>query len=469
VQLQLFLIGVAETRNMLKCIVSSLPALLLVGTILDIVGIARADNPIIQTVYTADPAPLVLNNRVYLFADHDEDGSTNFNMKDWRLYSSADMANWQDHGVVMNLATFSWANDRAWAGQVIPRNGKFYYYVPVQQKSGSMAIGVGVSDNITGPYRDALGKPLVANNEIDPSVTIDENGQAYLYWGNPNLWYAKLNQDMISINGSPVQVQLTTAGFGARRGGANSRATSYEEGPWIYKRNNLWYLVYAANCCSEDIRYSTGPSITGPWTYRGVVMATAGKSFTNHPAIMDFNGSSYFWYHNGALPGGSGYTRSIAVEKFNYNADGTIPTIAMTTNGAPMIGTLDPYTRQEAETIAFSSGLKTETCGEGGMAVSYINNNDYIKVKGVAFGTAGAKTLNVRVASAGSGGKIEVRLGSTSGTLIGTCNVAATGGWQTWTTVSCPISGATGTQDLFFRFTGSGTNTLFNINWWKFE
>jgi len=429
---------------------------------------AQGDNPIVQTIYTADPAPLIYNNTIYLFTGHDEDGSTNFDMRDWRLFTSADMANWQDHGVVMNLATFSWASQRAWAGQVIPRNGKFYFYVPVQKKSGSMAIGVGVADNILGPYKDALGKPLVENNEIDPTVYMDDSGQAYLYWGNPGLSYVKLNQDMISVNGGIVSVQLTTAGFGARRSGTNSRATSYEEGPWIYKRGSLWYLVYAANCCSEDIRYSTGASITGPWTYRGLVMAAAGKSFTNHPAVIDFKGGSYFFYHNGALPGGSGYTRSVSVEKFNYNSDGTIPTITMTTNGPPMIGTLDPYTRQEAESIAFSFGLKTETCSEGGMAVSYINNNDYIKVKGVAFGN-GAKLLSARVSSASNGGKIEVRLGSTSGTLVGTCIVASTGGWQIWTTVSCPISGATGTQDVFFRFTGSGSDSLFNWNWWKFD
>jgi arabinoxylan arabinofuranohydrolase len=365
-----------------KAIAGFLPALLFLATTLNLFTPARADNPIIQTLYSADPAPLIYNNTVYLFTGHDEDGSKDFDMRDWRVFSSKDMANWQDHGVMMNLATFSWASSRAWAGQVIPRNNKFYYYVPVQQKSGAMAIGVGVSDNILGPYKDALGKPLVANNEIDPTVYIDDGGQAYLYWGNPNLWYAKLNADMISISGGPVQVQLTTAGFGARRSGANARATSYEEGPWIYKRGNLWYLIYAANCCSEDIRYSTGPSITGPWTYRGVVMATAGASFTNHPAIIDFGGSSYFFYHNGALPGGSGYTRSVAVEKFNYNSDGTIPTLSMTTAGAPMVGTLNPYTRQEAETIAFSSGLKTEVASEGGLAVSFINNNDYIKVKG---------------------------------------------------------------------------------------
>lgn len=454
---------------MIRSITTALSAALLSVAVLMLAGIAKADNPIVQTLYSTDPAPVVVNNRVYLFTGHDEDGSTNFNMKDWRLYSSADMANWQDHGVVANLATFSWANDRAWAAQVIPRNGKFYFYAPVQQRSGAMAIGVAVSDKIEGPYKDALGKPLVANNEIDPTVYIDDNGQAYLYWGNPGLWYVKLNQDMISYSGGVQQVQLTVAGFGARRSGANSRATSYEEGPWIYKRNNLWYLVYAANCCSEDIRYSTGPSITGPWTYRGVVMNTAGKSFTNHPAIIDYNGTSYFFYHNGALPGGSGYTRSVAIEKFTYNSDGTIPVISMTNNGPPMIGTLNPYVQQEAETIAFSSGLKTETCSEGGMAVSYINNNDYIKVKGAAFGSTGAKTFSARVSSAGSGGKIEVRLASQSGTLVGTCTVAATGSWNTWTTVTCPISGATGTQDIFFKFTGSGSGSLFNFNWWKFE
>ncbi|KAF3914496.1 hypothetical protein AA313_de0206322 [Arthrobotrys entomopaga] len=196
-------------------------------------------------------------------------------------------------------------------------------------------------------------------------------------------------------------------------------------------------------------------------------MPAGGKSFTNHPGIIDFQGNSYFFYHNGALPGGSGYTRSICIEKFSYNSDGTIPSIAQTSSGAPQLGTLNPYVRQEAETIAFSSGLKTEVCSEGGIDVCFIDNGDYIKVKGVAFGT-GAKSLSVRVASATSGGQIEVRLGSTSGTLVGTCSVPGTGGWQTWTTVTCAISGATGTQDLYFRFTGSSGTSLFNFNWWQF-
>ena len=446
---------------------ASLWSVLLLGILTVVSPAARADNPIVQTVYTADPAPLVHNGRVYLYTGHDEDNSTYFTMKEWRVYSSADMVNWTDHGSPMNLGTFSWASANAWAGQVVARNGKFYWYVPVTNRAtGRMAIGVGVSSSPTGPFSDALGHPLAENGEIDPTVFIDDDGQAYLYWGNPNLWYVKLNPDMISYTGAVTQIPLTTAGFGTRTGNS-SRPTLYEEGPWVFKRNGLYYNVFAAQCCSEFIGYSTAPGPTGPWTYRGTIMPTQGGSFTNHPGVIDFNGSSYFFYHNGALPGGGGYTRSVAVEKFSYNADGTIPRITMTTTGAPSARTLDPYVRQEAETIAWSVGVETEPTSEGGMNVGWIENGDYIKVKGVAFG-GGAASFSARVASAGSGGRIELRLGSTSGTLVGTCTVPGTGGWQAWTTVTCPVSGATGTQDLYLRFTG-GSGYLFNVNWWQFS
>ncbi|MFC5663818.1 glycoside hydrolase family 43 protein [Kitasatospora misakiensis] len=426
---------------------------------------AQADNPIVQHIYTADPAPLVYNGRVYLYTGHDEDNSTTFRMREWRVSSSSDMVNWTDHGSPMSLATFSWAGADAWAGQAVYRNGKFYWYVPVRMTNGSQAIGVGVSDSPTGPFRDAIGGPLIQNAEIDPTVFIDDDGQAYLYYGNPRLWYVRLNADMTSYSGSPTQIPLTTAGFGTRTGDAN-RPTQYEEGPWFYKRNGLYYMVFAAKCCSEFIAYSTSPGPTGPWTYRGTIMPTQGSSFTNHAGLVDFNGGSYFFYHNGALPGGGGYTRSVAVEKFSYNADGTIPTINMTTAGVPQVGTLNPYVRQEAETIAWGSGIETEPSSEGGMNIGWIENGDYTKVKGVAFGT-GARSFTARVASGTSGGRIELHLDSTTGPTVGTCTVSGTGGWQSWSTVSCPVTGATGTHDLYLRFAG-GSGYLFNMNWWQF-
>ncbi|CAD0091636.1 unnamed protein product [Aureobasidium vineae] len=326
-----------------------------------------------------------------------------------------------------------------------------------------MAIGVAVANSITGPWKDAIGKPLLENGRIDPTVWIDDNGQAYLYFANPGLFYVKLNADMVSYSGSIVQVPTSVATFGS---GREPDGTTFAEGPWIYKRNNLYYLVYATSCCSENIRYSTGHPITGPWTYRGVVMASTGKSFTNHPAVIDFKGKSYFFYHNGALPGGSGYTRSTAVEPFAYNSDGTIPLLTMTNAGAPQVGTLNPYTRNEAETMALSSGIQTQPTTDGGLAIINIENGDYVKVEGVAFGN-GAKTFSARVTSATSGGKIELRLGSSTGTLVGTCTVPGTNGWRTWQMISCAISGATGTKDLYLKSTG-GSAYLFNVDYWQF-
>ncbi len=431
-----------------------------------------ADNPIVQTSYTADPAPSVYNDTVYLYTTHDEDELVNhfFTMNDWRCYSSTDMVNWTDHGSPLSYKDFSWASGDAWAGQCIYRNGKFYFYVPMKLKVGGKAIGVAVATDPTGPFKDPLGHPLVGNDgswgDINPTVFIDDDGQAYLYWGNPYLRYVKLNEDMISCSGDVVEVPLTAESFGVRS--KDDRATQYEEGPWLYKRNDLYYMLFAAGPIPEHIAYSTAPSATGPWTFRGVIMPTqATSAFTNHPGVCEYKGNWYFFYHNAALPGGGGFHRSVCVEQFEYNEDGTIPTIKMTKEGAPQIGHLNPYDTVQAETICWASGVKTERSSEGGMNVCNIENGDYIKVKGVDF-SKGASSFEARVASGSEGGTIEIRLGGPKGTLAGTCAVPGTGGWQTWKTVTCTVNGAAGIHDLFFVFTGD-SGLLINFNWWKFH
>jgi arabinoxylan arabinofuranohydrolase len=430
-----------------------------------------ADNPIVQTNYTADPAPMVHDGRLYVYTSHDEDVTVNnfFTMNDWRVYSTVDMVNWTDHGSPASYKTFSWGTGDAWAPHGIAKNGKFYLYVPINNSTGSK-IGVAVASSPTGPFTDALGKALIStgSGNIDPTVFIDTDGQAYLYWGNPDLYYVKLNDDMISFSGSPTKVALTTAGFGVRS--KTDRATAYEEGPWFYKRGSLYYLVYPADSTPEKFSYSTSSGPLGPWMYRGDIMAKqtgAGSSFTNHPGVVDYKGHSYLFYHNGALPGGGGYKRSVCVEEFTYGADGSIPMIAMTTAGSKGVENLNPFNQVEAETIAFSSGLKTEVCSEGGIDVTSINNGDYLKVEGVNFGS-GATSFEARVASSTSGGNIELYLDSQTGTLVGTCAVPGTGGAQTWMTKTCTVAGATGVHDLLLKFTG-GSGSLFNFNWWKFS
>lgn len=432
------------------------------------ISVCFADNPIVQTMYTADPAPMVHDGTLYAFLGHDEDGTTGwFRMKDWRLFSTTDVANWTDLGSPMSLTTFSWGRVDAWASHVVYRNGKFYYFAPVRLSGEPFGIGVGISDKPEGPFVDAIGKPLVSGvGYIDPSVFIDDDDQAYLYWGNPRLSMVKLNADMISYSGDIVQVPLN----------ATTVNNMYLEAPWVYKHNGLYYLLYATqnngNPGKEDIRYSTGPSPAGPWTYKGIVQAmqVGAKSWTNHSGVVDYKGNSYLFYHNGDLPGGSDFTRSTCVEQFSHNADGTIPIIPMTKTGPSQIGHLNPFRRTEAETIAFSAGLKTEPCTDegGGVNVTSINDGDYIKVRGVDFGS-GATSFDARVASGATGGTIEIHLDSLNGTLLGTCAIQGTGGDRTWATRSCPVTGATGVHDLFFKLTGTGSNPLFKFNWWRFN
>jgi arabinoxylan arabinofuranohydrolase len=412
---------------------------------------SRADNPIVQTAYTADPAPMVYEDRLYLYTSHDEDVTVNnfYTMNDWKLFSTVDMVNWTDHGVVASLKTFSWSTDNAWAPQGIARNGKIYLYVPLNNNTGAK-IGVAVSDNPMGPFKDPIGRELAQSGAmaIDPTVFVDDDGQAYLYWGNGNLRFVKLNSDMISTSGSVT---------------SNVAMNGFTEGPWFYKRESLYYLVYAGS--DEKISYATSNAPAGPWTYKGDIFGNPSIA-TNHPGVADYKGHSYMFYHNGTLPGGGSFKRSVCVEEFTYGADGSIPKLTMSKEGPAAVATLDPFQQVEAETIAFSSGLKTEPCTDtgAGMNVTSISNNDYIKVKDVDFQN-GVTSFEARVSSSASNAKIELHLDSQTGTLLGTCDVS---GASSWTTKTCEVTGGSGKHDLFLKFVG-GSGDLFKFNWWRFE
>lgn len=451
-----------------------------VSTILVLILIAllpsklKADNPIVQTNYTADPAPMVHNGTVYLYTSHDEDKTVRnfFTMNDWRCYSTTDMVNWTDHGPILSYKTFDWSRGDAWAGQCIYRNGKFYYYLPVNQKNGGNAIGVAVSDSPTGPFKDALGKPLlVGYGYIDPTVYIDDDGQAYLYWGNPNLWHVKLNEDMISYDQQLgiVKEDLKDENFGYRAKKIDNRTAAYEEGPWLFKRKSLYYLMYPAGGVPEHLAYSTAKTITGPWTYGDTIMHVIkdGGAFTNHPGYIEFKGKSYLFYHNAALPGGGGFKRSVCIEPFNFNADGSIPLIQPTKGGVTeSVAQLNPYNRTEAETICWEEGIETAKDEKAGVYVTDISNGDYIKVRSVDFST-GASKFQARVASVSQGGKIEIHIDAKNGSLLGTLDIKNTGDIQTWKTLSCKVNKIKGIHDLYFIFKGATGNNLFNFDYWQ--
>jgi hypothetical protein len=434
-----------------------------------------AHNPIIQTCYTPDPAPMVYNDTVFLYTGHDEDGSTWFTMNDWHVYSSTDMVNWTDRGTPLSLETFAWADKNAWASQCVERNGKFYWYICAEGPGTGMAIGVAVSDSPSGPFVDAIGHPLCQGGwgYIDPTVFIDDDGQAYLYWGNPGIFYAKLNEDMISYSGGIVEITQTAANFGGPKEPQEGVTYTdlYEEGPWLYKRNGNYYLLYAAGGVPEHISYSMSDSPTGQWEYKGKIMPLQDtRSFTNHCGVIDFKGNSYFFYHTGWLPGGGGFTRSTAVEQFEYNADGTIPQLNMTKAGVSSIGTLNPYTRTEGETIAWAEWLKTSESSKVGIYVTKIDNNDFIKIRDVDFGSIGTGIFTANVSSGSNGGTIELRIDALDGDIIGTLPVSYTGGWDEWVTKTINVNRTTGIHDLYLIFKGSELDEeLFNLDYWVFS
>lgn len=433
---------------------------------------AYAQNPIVQTHYTADPAPMAHDGTLYLYTSHDEDASTWFVMNDWKLYTTTDMVNWTDHGAVLSYKTFSWAKGDAWAMQCVERDGKFYAYVPVTMNKGGGAIGVAVADSPYGPFYDALGKPLVSSGkgDIDPTVMIDDDGQAYLYWGNPFCYYVKLNEDMISYSGDIVKVPMTEESFGKREGNVAERPTLYEEGPWLYKHKDWYYLLWAGGPIPEHLGYSMSKSPVGPWKYGGTLMPTEGGSFTNHPGIVDYKGATYLFYHNGALPGGGGFTRSVCVQKAEFNKDGTLVPMKMAAGIEKGLEILNPYRKTEAETMAFSEGMKADENKEVGVFVNAMKDGAYIKVKGVDFRKEGASKFSARVGTTHNGGvTMEVRLDSPQGDLLTTVNVPMTGGDDRWALVSSDVANVSGVHDLYFVCKGRKPGRLMYFDYWLFQ
>lgn len=333
----------------------------------------RFDNPIIKydtqdptnlagdIIYTADPAVMVKDGTVYVYSTHDEQvvGTNDYRMYDYRLWTSTDMVNWENKGAVFRYSDFDWARGdektgNAYAHHVIHRKdasgkSKYYFYTTVEggQKNGEFgfSIGVAVSDSPEGPFEDPRGMPMILLEDtakykdhswrnIDPAVFVDDDGRAYLYWGNKQLWWVELDSDLVHLKGE----QYTTDASGKMQNRDMSNVTinavktlpNFEEAPYVSKHNGTYYLVYAAGF-PESIAYATSDSVTGPWQYQGVIMDPLPGTTTIHPAVFDFKGATFIAYHNADLPGGGSYRRSVAIDRVYFNEDGTIKPIVRTT------------------------------------------------------------------------------------------------------------------------------------------
>ena len=449
-------------------------------------GLEQVNMPLFQTKYTADPSPLVVGDTLFLYTSHDaspedipdenEKSSAGFFMYDWLLWSTTDMVNWTEHGAVASLKDFPWRSreNGAWAIQTVERNGKYYLYAPLH----GHGIGVLEADSPYGPFKDPLGKPLVWDQsnwyDIDPSVYTDDDGQAYMYWGNPHTFWAKLSNDMTSLTSGVTKLP---------------HIPNYQEGPWFYKRNGHYYLGFASTCCPEALGYAMSDSPTGPWEWKGYIMKPTHRDRGNHPGICDYKGHSYVFGQNYDLMHLETFEhherRSVSATEITYNADGTIQEVPYWLDQKPMnqLHWLNPYQRVEAETMNWGYGLKSskmgiqntgvvkdmpESTGKRNMYIYDINDGEYIRLRGVDFGSKGAKQFAITVSAAIKAGcTITLRLNSNKGPVIGTLNVKSTGSVDKYRTFTTKVKEATGVHDLYICFSNAQGDV--HLDWWQFK
>jgi hypothetical protein len=445
---------------------------------------APVNHPIFQTKYTADPAPIVVGDTLFLFTSHDaspedipdpnERSSAGFFMYDWLLWSTTDMVNWTEHGAVASLKDFEWRGreNGAWAIQTVERNGKYYLYAPLH----GHGIGVLVADSPYGPFRDPLGKPLVWDKsnwyDIDPSVYTDDDGQAYLYWGNPHCFYARLNNDMVSLKDSVVRLP---------------HIEYYQEGPWFYKRNNIYYLAFASTCCPEGLGYAMSNSPTGPWKPMGHIMQRTHRDRGNHPGICDFKGHTYVFGQDYDLMHVETFThherRSVSVAEMHYKADGSIEEVPYWLDLKPLeqLEWLNPFQRVEAETMNWGYGLKSSkmgikntgvvkdmpySTGKRNMYIYDINDGEYLRLRGVDFGQKGAKRFSISAAANGAC-TVTLRIDALNGPVIGTATVSSTGSVENYSLFQTKVKKTKGVHDLYLCF--SQTTGDVHLDWWQFK
>jgi hypothetical protein len=446
-------------------------------------GEAEINLPLFQTKYTADPSPIVVGDTLFLFTSHDaspedipdenEKSSAGFFMYDWLLWSTTDMVNWTEHGAVASLKDIPWRSreNGAWAIQTVERDGKYYLYAPLH----GHGIAVLKADSPYGPFKDPIGKPLVWDQsnwyDIDPSVYTDDDGQAYMYWGNPHTFYARLNDDMISLKDSVVKLP---------------HIENYQEGPWFYKRNGHYYLGYATTCCPEALGYAMSDSPTGPWESKGYIMRPTQRDRGNHPGIIDYKGHSYIFGQNYDLMHIETFVhherRSVSAVEITYNPDGTIQEVPYWLDQKPLkqLSWLNPYQRVEAETMAWGFGLKSakmgientgvvadmpESTGKKNMYVFDIDDGELIRLRGVDFGN-GAKNFNI-IASAKGKTTVTLRLDSQKGPVMGKVNITPTGSSEDYRVFSTKVKKIAGVHDLYLCF-GNSTGDV-RLDWWQFK
>lgn len=444
--------------------------LLMLTTILLLIGTINllAQNPIIKDQYTADPSARVFGSRVYLFPSHDilaKDGKGRvgwFCMEDYHVFSSENLTDWTDHGVIVTQNKVPWVKPNSynmWAPDCIERNGKYYFYFPATPidtitYGRGFAIGVAVADKPEGPYI-LQNQPINKVKGIDPNVFIDKDGQAYLYWSAGNIYAAKLKDNMVELASDPIILkELPNQGL--------------KEGPYLFERKGIYYLTYPhVENKIERLEYTMGNNPLGPFNNRGVLMdESVSGCWTNHQSVIQFKDQWYLFYHNNDLSPQFDKNRSARIDSLFFNTDGTIQKVIPTLRGVGLTKAtkeiqIDRYSNYSNNGVQIAF-LDTSNRSMG-WKTSFTKKGAWLQYNSVDFGQKALKTISAKCLSE-LGAKIQIRTNSVNGPIIAEFTIEKSSNWKIYTTNL--IKFEVGQQNLFIV---SNTDKKVSLDWIRFE
>jgi len=434
--------------------------------ILLFVSTTLAQNPIITNQFTADPSARVFEGKVYVYPSHDilaAEGKGRvgwFCMEDYHLFSSDNLTDWTDHGVIVSQDKVPWVNSKSyalWAPDCIYRNGKYYFYFPAPAKDTTLgrgfSIGVAVSDKPFGPYTPQP-EPIKGVRGIDPNPFIDKDGQAYLYWSARNIFVAKLKENMLELASEPKVIE-------------NLPEKGLKEGPYMFERNGIYYLTYPhAEDSTERLEYAIGENPMGPFKVTGVIMDESPGCWTNHQSMIEFNNQWYLFYHYNDLSPDFDKNRSVRIDSLFFNKDGTIQKVIPTLRG---VGLTDASQKIQIDRYSLKSNkgasidfLDSLNKFEGWKSI-LDTANAWVQYNSVDFGNDKLKTVNIRALSK-TGGTLQIRLNKVDGSIIAEVAIPKD---TEWNTINSPLSGyQTGIHNLVVLLKD---NKNVEIDWITFE
>jgi len=392
------------------------------------------------------------DGRMYLYGSYDISGRTSYCSWEYQVFSSADLIHWEDHGESFRSASpdsdVPWTGAPLYAPDCIYHNGRYYLFFCTADN------GEGLAESLfpAGRFTNAVPIEGANGDAIDPAVLVDDDGQVYYYWGQFHLRGAKLRPDLRGIQPETLCADLIT-----------EASHGFHEGASIRKHLGIYYMVYTDISRGRPtcLAYATSHSSLGPFTKGGIIIDNIGcdrETWNNHGSIAEFNGQWYIFYHRSSQA--SMFNRRVCVEPIYFSADGSIAEVEMTTQG--ITGPLPSDQPIEAWRACLLHGqVRTAVDGptESDPAIrerlAFIHHGDWAAYKYVDFDSTSARTgFCGRAASLTYGGTIEIHLDQPDGELIGSCHVPRTGGWQKWSTLTCPIRSVKGVRAVYLVFKG---------------